>query len=209
MSYTIGASATNNVSSSSTVLSLKAGDYFDIRPSTSNGSYAAGGGTGSTIATSNFLTVERLSGPSVIAATDTVVASYYGCTSALSGTLATMTYANKYFDSHNSYSGGIYTLPVSGKYEINAAIFTNATYSASNAAVISIFNGATEITRSYLVMQPFSGSGSSTQYVTVNNLISGNAGDQITIKASSGGTSPTVTNAVPISNYFSIARVGN
>jgi len=190
-----------------------------IRTSVSHKLKCVAGDKISTQATSTFtpnadnnstvMSIFRLSGPSVIAATESVNAKYYSCTSSISSTLGTMTYATKVFDSHNAYSGGIYTLPVSGKFQINAGIFVSATFSASNAVNISIFNGATEITRTYLVMQGWTGSSTFNQYVAISDIISGNAGDQITIKAACGGTSPTVATSSQISNYFSIARVGN
>jgi hypothetical protein len=138
-----------------------------------------------------------------------VKSKYYGCTSSISSTLATMTYTTKLFDSHSAYSGGVYTLPMSGEFQINAGIFVQATFSASNANYISIFNGATEITRTYLVIPPIPGSGSNIQYVMISDTIIGNIGDQITIKAGSSGGSPSVSNSVPVTNYFTISKIGN
>ena len=193
-----GISAANSEVDGAGLVSLNAGDTI----------YLTVGGTAVTI-TGAWITINKLSGASIITATESLNAKYYGCTSAISGTLATMTYVTKSFDSHSAYASGIYTLPVSGKFQINAGIWVNATFSAANPIYMAIFNGATEVTRTYLIMQPFAGSGNTNQYLAISDIISGNAGDQITIKAGTGGTTPTVLNSLPIANYFSIARVGN
>ena len=203
MSYTIGASATNNVSSSSTVLSLKAGDYFDIRPSTSNGSYAAGGGTGSSISTSNYITVERLSGPSVITATETFAASYYLSANFSASTTIPINYDVKEFDSHNavttSPTAWKFTAPVSGTYSIGYFI-----YSGNTVTDLKIYkNGSSYKNIGFLqtVTGGLSESG--------NALIRLNAGDYIDFRPSGA---VTITGGVQTSNNCSqiyISRIGN
>ena len=110
------------ITSASTTISLNAGDYIDIR-----GASAATLVAGST---TNTISVERLSGPSVIAASETVAAHYrrssgdgnQSLSSASSVVYFTGYYPSKVVDTHNfvtsSASDTYATIPVSGVYEI-------------------------------------------------------------------------------------------
>ena len=202
MSYTLGSSATNNVSSSSTVLSLNAGDYFDVRPSTSNGSYAAGGGTGSSISTSNYITVERLSGPSVIAATETVAASYWCSANVSASTTQPINYDSKEFDLTNSVTTGSawkFTAPVSGTYSVGYFIYTSNT-----STDFKIYKNGSSYKNIGFTQTITGGLGESG-----NALIRLNAGDYIDFRPSGA---VTVTGGVQTSNNCSqiyISRIGN
>ena len=202
MSYTLGSSASNNVSSSSTVLSLNAGDYFDVRPSTSNGSYAAGGGTGSSISTSNYITVERLSGPSVIAATETVAASYWCSANVSASTTQPINYDSKEFDLTNSVTTGSawkFTAPVNGTYSVGYFIYTSNT-----STDFKIYKNGSSYKNIGFTQTITGGLGESG-----NALIRLNAGDYIDFRPSGA---VTVTGGVQTSNNCSqiyISRIGN
>lgn len=155
-------------------------------------------------ATTSVLTIFRLSGPSVIAASESVNARYYGATATVTGTASTITYSTKDFDSHNAYSGGTYTIPVGGKYQINGSIRVAGTYSLNSGTVISIFkNGviATEFTNQ-------TGGNLTEAQATASDILNFNAGDALTLRVRSNATTPTVSSS-NISNYFSITKVGN
>lgn len=110
------------ITSSSTTITLNAGDYIDMR-----GSGAATLASGSVI---NTFSVERLSGPATIAASEGVVAHYRRATvdgnqtlsSASSVVYFTGYYPSRVVDTHNmvtaSASETYATIPVSGVYEI-------------------------------------------------------------------------------------------
>lgn len=195
-SYTrLGDLGTNAYASSTYEIYLNAGETVSLVAAT------AGTFTGSGACKASF---SRRSGPAVVAATESVNARYYGVTATITGTASTATFSTKDFDSHNAYSSGTYTIPVSGKYQINASIRVSATFAADQAAVISLYKNGSIV--SEMTMQA-SGT-SSNQQPVISDVLSFVAGDALTIRIRSNGTTPTIT-ASNNSNYFSITRVGN
>ena len=91
----------------------------------------------------NFLSIQRISGPSQIAASESVNARYYSSSTSITGSAGTITYSTKDYDSHNAYSSGTYTIPVSGKYEICASLQIAGTFALNNSAEIRIFKNGT------------------------------------------------------------------
>lgn len=111
------------ITSASTTITLNAGEYIDIR-----GAGAATLVSGTTV---NTISIERLSGPSVVAASETVAMTYTGTatgTLTTGGTNFLATVPTKVFDTHNAYASGLFTVPVSGKYQVSAQLHINATY---------------------------------------------------------------------------------
>lgn len=174
--------------------------------------YVVSNQTGATVATNlgtsnNYFTVERLSGPSVIAATESVNARYNTSSTSITTGGNTVVYTSKTYDSHNAYntSTGAYTCPVSGKYSISAAIqFVGFTLATNAVIVLNIIKNGS----SYSQISQTAGSGSSLNWQTWgSDTVQCNAGDVITLAASnSSGTEALVGNA---NNYFAIERVGN
>lgn len=168
----------------------------------------AGTPTVSSSLATNFFYVERLSGPAVVQATESVNARYFASSTA-PGTSAspnTITYTTKDYDSHNAYSSGTYTIPVSGKYAINAALLQTATTTAANeAVVIQIFKNGSQTSGSEVWF-----TSASTKPISsmVEDQLNCSAGDTITVKAGNDGTTPATT-ASNFANLFTIARVGN
>jgi hypothetical protein len=178
-----------------------AGDTLDIRYffNVSAGSPVFGTGSGYT-----FVSFSRLSGPSVIAATESVNGRYFSCASTISGSFSTMTYSSKDFDSHAAYSAGTLTIPVSGKYLFNTAIIVAGTYAINNALNLAIFKNGSEVSEEITI----AGGSMTTVSSLYSDIIQCNAGDLITVRASSGATTPTVS-ASSVRNFFSWSRVGN
>jgi len=147
----------------------------------------------------NYFSISRRSGPATIAATESVNGRYYASSSSVSGTYATVTYSTRTRDSHNAYASGTLTIPVSGFYQFNVGIVMS---SGSGNYGLSIYQNGNQITQQYQIVSSTSG------YVQIADAFPCNAGDLITVKALSGGSSPTIA-ASNFSNYFSWARVGN
>ncbi len=158
----------------------------------------------------NYLSIERLSGPAVVAATESVSARYCSTTVTLTNsTQATVTFTTKSFDSHNAYSGGVYTIPVSGKYRFAASLTTNgfaATAIGNNFQVIVQKNST-----DYSVGIDVAKSTSASILYTAKTADSVDcvAGDTIRVQYFHNlGATPTIAASATL-NSFSIERVGN
>ena len=161
-----------------------------------------------TIALINLVDIERLSGPSVIAASESVNANYFTTsTGAMAvGTPAVVVFGTRSFDSHNAYNSttGIYTVPVSGKYQVNATI-TSASTSQIQSLVLDIMKNGTTWNR--FTPSRLAAVGSALSAIN-SAIVAVNAGDTIEIRCSmTSGTGNFDGNA--FGNNFTIARVGN
>ncbi len=186
------------------LIKLNAGDTVQL--------FAQSSGTASTTDFGNDLvqfSAARVSGPAVIAATESVNARYHASATAVSGSDATVVFSTKDFDSHNAYSTstGNYTVPVSGKYAVSATLRVLGTYTAANtSSSLSVYKNTVQYSQSTSVT---AGSISQTFIgVSINDLVSCNAGDVIAIKVSSSATGPSLDNGNE-REFFSIERVGN
>lgn len=158
--------------------------------------------------TQNFFMVERLSGPAVVAATESVNARYTTSTSSISSSATAVKFTTKSFDSHNAYSTstGLYTVPVSGKYQINATMQPAGTSTSTPIASLYIYINGSEWSQG---MQANYSTGNATNLTpNIADIVQCNAGDTIQIYASSN-ISGAAANGNAFSNWFSIARVGN
>lgn len=187
-----------------TEIDLVAGDTIYVMCTAVNGTYTA-----ATHSDGNYtrFTIERLSGPATIAASESVGCAYANSTNTAIGTsFAVLPYAVKFYDSHNAYntSTGIYTIPISGTYAITAAFLTSGVNLATNQGIeIQVNRNGAAATTGRAV-----GAGNTNNYyVAVNSRISCLAGDTIQIQAVS---SVATTNASD-GRYaqFSISRMGN
>ncbi|WP_374028330.1 hypothetical protein ACES2J_08335 [Bdellovibrio bacteriovorus] len=122
-----------------------AGDYFEIQAAlTPSGSMAGG-------SANNFITVEKIAGPSSIAATETVAvrATNSSAQSIPSGTTTVLTGWTKIDDTHGAFNAttGVFTAPEAGFYAVAyEGLFASSGWSASGANVyVSIINPATSI----------------------------------------------------------------
>jgi len=189
----------NLIPQGSALLQLNAGDVVDIRYS----STVTGSPTFDTGAQFVYFEMERVSGPSVIAATESVNMRYHASTTTVTGTAGAVTFSTKDYDTHNAYSGSTYTVPVSGKYQVNSAIEVLGTFATGNNIVISIYKNGSVYSESILEFPSSTGSTN-----MVSDIVQCNAGDTLQIFISSNSTSPSITSAAG-RVYFSLARVGN
>ena len=180
---------TQGRTSGSGVVSVKAGDTITIVPSSSV--------TAST--TDGQVYIERLSGPSVIAANETVACRYTNTAGSSYGTADTlMPFATKDYDTHNAWVTNTFTAPISGKYLANIILTSGSTGIVLNAMLYK--NGASfcQVAAGYST-----GSTRSVGAATVSL----NAGDTLSFYASSN-VAGSLSTAAGL-NHFSITRVGN
>ncbi len=189
-----------NIADSSPPIQMNAGDTMVISLTNALGSTFTGAGS----STECYFGGNRLSGPAVIAATESVNARYYGATGTITSSNSAVTFPTKDFDSHNAYSGSTYTIPVSGKYQITARTIMDATFSLNATTNLSIYHNGTEVNHMFV----YSPSTETGVPLIVSDILSCLAGDTIQIQAACSGASPTLGNTQPNSG-FSIARVGN
>ena len=174
------------------LLQLNAGDIVDVRPTNTISA-------GST--TKNLFSIERLSGPSVIAATESVNASYYLSASFASSPTVPINFDTKEFDSHNavttSPTAWKFTAPVSGTYDVGAYFYPTA--GASNLNLYK--NGSLYKVVAYAV----NGTSKSSGVVPIKL----NAGDYVDLRTDG---STTVTGGAQTSTntaWFQVKRTGN
>jgi hypothetical protein len=172
----------------------------------------------------NYITVERLSGPSVIAASESVnfvrrSASGQQVNSAIA-TYVDLPISD--IDSHNAWvsASGVYNpatgtwsvqnpgyrIPVSGTYLVSGASgFLSAVFNNSICAVNLLKNGASFATGTSV------SSASTSQYVTgATCLVKCNAGDFISLAVfQDTGASRNIQNYGSERTYMSITRIGN
>jgi hypothetical protein len=185
-----GASAP--LGSGSYALKASAGDSITIVPdTTATLTYSVG----DVVPT---LTIERVSGPSVIAASESVNA-VYGLTTAQAVTAPNpIKYDTKIKDTHAAYSAttGLYTAPISGTYSFGGAF--------TSSAILGVYFNVNGVTQSYLINAIAAG--------TVCNVATSwplNAGDTVALYVDTSGTFSANAGASGYRNMFYITRTGN
>jgi hypothetical protein len=113
--------------------SYNAGDYIEIYVLASQAFTIY---TGSAVYGGAQLNIHKLSGPAVIAATETIGARYTNTTgSAVANTETVLDFPTKDYDSHSAVTTGAsfkFTAPISGLYEVSVNCLTAASATASS-----------------------------------------------------------------------------
>ena len=183
-----------------TIVDAKAGDLIDVYSDTATTYYNG--------ARDTVLNIERLSGPSVIANTESVNARYSDVSGgAVTTGLAVYKFQTNTFDSHNAYSPttGLFTAPVSGKFLISATLYLIATAltTTQNFYLVILKNGVAVGYGSSIF-----GNGSANVYgASVVDEVQCLAGDTIAVYAHSDVA--TTANTTVALNRILITRVGN
>ena len=152
----------------------------------------------------NFLEIFRLSGPSAIAATESVNARYYASATSISGSLATVVWTTKDYDTHSGMSSGVYTCPISGKFAVSMAIANSGTFALNNLLTIEIQKNSTVVSREKV----YAGGVVTQINGALTDIINCVAGDTLRIQISNSGTTPAIVSS-NFENFITINRVGN
>lgn len=192
---------------------LNAGDYVELYV------FGVGNNSASTLtvaggSTNTWFSGKRLSGPAVVAATESVNARYTNTAgTSIANSLADVNvpFATKDFDSHNAYntSTGVYTVPVSGKFRVTATMaYASSAWTAGNSAYASVYKNSAA--HSYGAYQMLQATVTLVLGLQVTAIVSCNAGDTLEIRAANnrtgGNTSLSTTAGI---NHFEIERIGN
>lgn len=195
---------TNGTRTSGTVLlpTLKAGDSVTVRSNTTT-----------TLAAVGNLSIFRLSGPAVVAASESVNARYTTTAGQSIANAATpiVAFDTKDYDSHNAVTTGAswkWTAPVSGKITVKAQLtFASATWSAAGALELYVFKNGALFSRI--------GAAQTAAGFTGRNFVGGsgdvpmNAGDYIDVRVSHSEAAARSLTTTAGDNHIAVTRVGN
>ena len=195
----------DSVLTSSTVF-LNAGDYLELHVINDIGSTT----TVVNGAAATFLVATRVSGPSAIAASESVNARAVNTagTSIPNTGENLVPFATEDYDSHNSWVTDTFTAPIAGKYRVSAAVgYTSSAYASGNVAYAAIYKNGSPHSYGH---NNIPGAVTSAVLVTVTGTVNCLAGDTITIRTTNtrtaGATSLSVSTGI---NHVSIERAGN
>jgi hypothetical protein len=200
-----GANANYGVSGEA-LIPLNAGDTLKVEVITNT----AGNLTEQTLnSAATQININRLSGPSQIAASDTVEATYTvsAGTSLTAATPATIIYATKVTDTNGAYntSTGVFTAPISGKYLVSASLASaNVAWTNNQEFGLYFRRNSTDL---YIDTQFSPGSFTTLMQARHSHVIQLLAGETITIRGYSDVTH--TTNSSGTRNALHIIRVGN
>lgn len=189
-------------------LDLVAGDLININLDNTLGStFTCDGST-----TNTFFEVSRLSGPSAIAATETVAARYTnsaGTTLTKSANNA-VPFATKDYDTHGAFVTDTFTCPISGKYRVSSNILlsSGATWAASDSLEVGVFKNGSQHSASILYVTASNTANISTSFSGVVSCVAGDTLKINVVPSKSAAGNVTMTTNAPY-NWVCIERIGN
>jgi hypothetical protein len=193
---------TTNTLGASVDVFCNAGDTLSLVSDTGSVSLSFTAFSGNSTGRRSIVSFTRRSGPSVIAASETVKASYYMSANTASVTNQAINFDTKIFDSHGAVTPSTtawkFVAPVSGCYQV----IVTATNSGGTGNSFTVFkNGAAYKGIGNTIL-----SGGSLE--SGSALVQLNAGEIIDIRC--GSTAPTfIGGTVPFNTYIDILRAGN
>lgn len=181
--------------SGTTTLFLNSGDTIDVRPTAAR--TMTGGTLANTTGATSYISIKRVTGPSVITSTESVYASYYVSTATVSTSVTQpVNFDTKIVDSHGAVTTGSswkFTAPISGLYEIGG----HQSMTVSNS-VVAYINGTANVA--------IADSDSNT---AMSGFVKLNAGDALDIRNTSSGSARGGSITGHLVCIITIKRVGN
>jgi len=191
----IGTATTTAYGGGSQIIELNAGDYIDVR-------CASGALQNTNAATDQCISIERLSGPAVVQASETVAAKYWASANGTSNTSTPVNFDSKVYDTHSAVTTGAswkFTAPISGKYSIKVFLANSAAVTSGYTYVYK--NGTQLEGMNYIV--------STTAAMSSSTTVELNAGEYFDIRQ--GASYPWLGNPSRSGGgcFIQIERVGN
>jgi len=205
--YTLPASLTDFVSlRGSDVLDLVAGDVIEVR-------VFQNAGASRSLNNNTFVTFDRISGPSQIAASESVNASYYtnAGNSFTSAAFTVIDFSTKIFDSHNAVTTGAswkFTAPIAGKYHVAAFVALIGLTGGTGEALLYLTKNNNTST-GYKVYRMFIFTGATSIHPGGSVIIPMLAGETIQAYLFQTNGATRSLEAQQDGNHIHIARVGN
>jgi hypothetical protein len=140
----------------------------------------------------NVISIEKLSGPSAIAATETISLIANTATTVATAYVTPINFTNVVDNSHGAYSAGTFTVPAAGRYLINSSTYSGAT----NHTIFVYVDGVNTAQGT-----PFANVTSAAQVTYIGRL---NAGQTVQIRS---GENATMSGGAGI-NRLEIIRLG-
>lgn len=191
----------------SVVVSLQAGQMVRVKVTNGSGTVSLSVLSAASWSGGSTVTIQRLSGPSAIAASETVAGTYSTIvgTALGAGVVTKVPFATKEYDTHGAFVTDTFTAPVSGLYDLHfkwtAATVTLGTGQAVSAQIFK--NNSTAI-----AISDIWGNGASINpSVSVRYTARLLAGETIDFRARCSTATSIITLAGY--NWFNITRVGN
>jgi hypothetical protein len=179
-----------------------------VMPNLSAGATISFRAQSSITGTGIVFSISRITGPSVVAATESVAARYTTIAGQSLGTSSAtvVNFDTKDYDSHNAVTTGaswVYTVPVSGKYRLTATVGW-ALEATNHTPTVEIFHNGSVFTIS---SASFVGNAASVFTQNIADTINCSAGDTLQVKAFDSLQASMTTS----SGYsrIEIERVGN
>lgn len=190
------------------MLPCVAGDVITVRAIYLGGK--AGNYSSNNNLTSEF-TIQRVSGPSQIAASESVNARYTGSSTSVGTSATIMIHPNKVFDTHNAYntSTGRFSCPMSGKYEAGYFFQSSASISfpANNTVTVEVYKNGSFAGR----MGVYTGAAYNGGIYIACTPISVDcvAGDLLDVRVQRTGAVPAISGDSGTAHAILFRRVGN
>lgn len=158
-----------------------------------------------TSAGSARLHVSSVSGPSAIAATETIKARYTSFSGNVVSTSPTLiSFGTKTYDSHGSYSSGLFTCQSAGEFEVFAKVTSaNLTLSTSQAFILYLYKNGSLFSELDVT---FGDGAAHFHRISGGDTVPCIAGDTLAIYASSSVATTLDTSAA--SNFVTFKRIG-
>jgi hypothetical protein len=190
----LGSASTAAHGGGAQLIELNAGDYIDVR---------FGAVQNTNASTDQCISIERLSGPAVVQASETVAAKYWASANGTSNTSTPVNFDSKVYDTHNAVTTGAgiwkFTAPISGKYSIKVFLANSAAVTSGYTYVYK--NGTQLEGMNYIV--------STTAAMSSSTTVELNAGEYFDIRQ--GASYPWLGNPSRSGGgcFIQIERVGN
>lgn len=176
-----GATATDTRTSGGDTFFCNAGDFIEV--------YAYTTQTTSNLQTDSYMSMERVSGPSQIAASEVVGFRAGGSvTSCGFGVFTTVVNPTVAINTHGAYnsSTGVFTAPVTGLYRFSGSVhWSNLTTSTAAPYIAAFYKNNVEVTNGNFAQRI-----SNESCAVVTDLIQLNQGDTVDLRAYQADSSP-------------------